>query len=101
MKRVLVIEDDTAIRSSVIDLLDVEGFTTSGAENGLTGVRLAREELPDLIICDIMMPGLNGYGVLDALRQDPTTAREWSMGPMTISPSLLHQTNCSERSGHV
>lgn len=74
MKKVLVIEDDTAIRSSVIDLLDVEGFTTSGAENGLTGVRLAREQLPDLIICDIMMPGLNGYGVLDALRQDPTTA---------------------------
>ena len=51
-----------------------EGFDVIGAEDGLFGVQRAREFLPDLIICDILMPGLDGYGVLEALRKEPVTA---------------------------
>ncbi len=74
MTTILVIEDDEIIRSNVLDLLTAEGFSAIGAENGLVGVRAAREHLPGLIICDIMMPELDGYGVLAALRQDPVTS---------------------------
>jgi YesN/AraC family two-component response regulator len=73
-KKILVIEDDTTTRNMFIDALVAEGFNTIGAENGIVGIQSAQEYLPDLVICDIMMPNLDGYGVLTALRQDPTTA---------------------------
>jgi signal transduction histidine kinase len=73
MTTVLVIEDEAAIRSSLIDLLEIEDFTVIGAANGSIGVQLARENPPDLIICDIMMPSLDGYGVLRELRKNPET----------------------------
>ena len=73
-KKILVIEDDTTTRNMFIDALGAEGFNTIGAENGITGIRIAQEYSPDLVICDIMMPNLDGYGVLAALRQDPATA---------------------------
>jgi EAL domain-containing protein (putative c-di-GMP-specific phosphodiesterase class I) len=74
MKKILVIEDDNLVRSNILELLNGEGFITVGAENGLVGLDLARGFTPDLIICDIMMPQLDGYGVLNRLRQDPTTS---------------------------
>ncbi len=74
MTKVLVIEDEPSLRDNVLDMLAAEGFDAIGAENGLLGVRLAREHLPDLIVCDIMMPTLDGYGVLDELSRDPVTA---------------------------
>jgi two-component system sensor histidine kinase/response regulator len=74
MARILVIEDDHAVRSNLLEILDAEGFSVMGAENGRVGVQLAHDYLPDLVICDIMMPGLDGYGVLTELRQGPTTA---------------------------
>ena len=74
MTQVLVIEDDGNIRDNTLELLEAEGYTAIGAENGLVGVASARAHLPDLIICDIMMPGLDGFDVLDELRQDPVTA---------------------------
>lgn len=74
MTKVLVIEDEPAIRNNLVVLLEKEGFEALPAENGLVGVELARVYHPDLIICDITMPELDGYGVLDKLRQDPTTA---------------------------
>ncbi len=74
MTRVLVIEDDEDIRGDLLELLEGEGYPVSGAHDGLAGVAAARAHLPDLIICDIMMPGLDGFGVLDELRQDPVTA---------------------------
>ena len=52
----------------------MEGFEVIGAENGRAGLQLARQHLPDLIVCDIMMPELDGYGVLEELRQDFATA---------------------------
>ena len=72
--KVLVIEDDGSIRDSLLDLLDAEDYTARGGENGLTGLRLVDEFKPDLIICDIMMPDLDGYGVYDRLQETPTTA---------------------------
>ena len=74
MTKILVIEDEQAIRLNLLKLLSAEGFETLGADNGDYGVELAQNEKPDLIICDILMPGLDGYGVLIALQQDLITA---------------------------
>ena len=74
MTRILVIEDDQDIRNDVLELLEAEGHTVRGAEDGLAGVAAVRTDLPGLIICDIMMPSLDGFGVLDELRHDPVTA---------------------------
>jgi len=72
--KILIIEDDATTCNIFRDTLETEGFETITAENGLIGIQEAQTHLPDLIICDIMMPELDGYGVLDALRQDPVTA---------------------------
>lgn len=74
MKKILVIEDDLNVRSIILDILEAEEFLGVGAENGETGVKLAQEILPDLIICDVMMPELDGYQVLGELRACQTTA---------------------------
>lgn len=74
MTKVLIIEDDKSVQDNVIDILELEGFSVIFADNGLLGVLMARAERPDLIICDIMMPELDGYGVLEQLRQDATTS---------------------------
>jgi signal transduction histidine kinase len=74
MKKILVIEDTPGIREEIIATLGFEGFDAIGAENGKAGVQLAQQHAPELIICDIMMPELDGYGVLRELRQHPATA---------------------------
>jgi two-component system sensor histidine kinase/response regulator len=74
MEKILVIEDAYLLRNDIIETLDLEGFEVIGAENGLVGVQMAREHRPDLIICDIMMPELDGYEVLEELRKDPHLA---------------------------
>ncbi|AOX01420.1 response regulator [Moorena producens PAL-8-15-08-1] len=75
MNKILVIEDEIFIRENLIELLEIEGFEAQGAENGVEGVQLVQQEPPDLILCDVMMPELDGYGVLEVLRQDPATAK--------------------------
>ena len=74
MKKILVIEDRTQTRNLFLECFETEGFQAIGAENGLLGVQLAQEQLPDVVICDLVMPQLDGYGVLTALRQNPATA---------------------------
>ncbi|PIG93308.1 response regulator [Gloeocapsopsis sp. IPPAS B-1203] len=74
MKKILVIEDEPDVRANIIELLEAEDFHVVGAENGFFGAMWAQEYLPDLIICDVRMPELNGYDVLTALRQDSITA---------------------------
>jgi YesN/AraC family two-component response regulator len=74
VKKILVIEDDVPTRNLFVRGLKAKGFYTISAENGRVGIQQAQEQLPDLIICDIMMPELDGYGVLTILRQDPVTA---------------------------
>ncbi|MBI1278155.1 MAG: response regulator [Anaerolineaceae bacterium] len=68
--RILVIEDADALRKDIIEMLTFEGFEVTGAPDGLEGVRSARAKRPDLIICDIMMPQMDGFGVLAELRKD-------------------------------
>jgi len=74
MKKILVIEDDRVIRENILKLLKAEGFDVTGAENGAQGLNAAVSNLPDVILCDVMMPELDGYGVLVALRSNPITA---------------------------
>ncbi|HLP90963.1 MAG TPA: EAL domain-containing response regulator [Nostocaceae cyanobacterium] len=74
MPKILVIEDEESVRENLLDLLEAEDFETIAAANGKIGLNLAITETPDLILCDMMMPEIDGYGVLTALRQDPLTA---------------------------
>ncbi len=73
MKSVLVIEDNKDIRENTKEILDLAGYKTFSAENGKIGVETAIREKPDLIVCDIMMPVLDGYGVLHLLRKNADT----------------------------
>ncbi|MBL1177902.1 hybrid sensor histidine kinase/response regulator [Pantanalinema sp. GBBB05] len=73
MKTVLIIEDDLLVRESIQDWLEIQGFQVLGAENGSLGIQLAQERLPDIILCDVEMPGANGYDVLTELRHNPLT----------------------------
>lgn len=73
-KTILVIEDSEDLRRDIIEMLTMVGYTTSGARNGVVGVDEARRLKPDLILCDIMMPELDGYGVLKTLRENIDTA---------------------------
>jgi signal transduction histidine kinase len=73
MKKILVIEDEQDVRESLIDILNAEDFYAISAENGRIGLKMAAEFQPHLIICDVMMPELDGYGVLTHLRQNPVT----------------------------
>lgn len=73
MKKILVIEDEADMRRNLTTILRLEKFHPLAAENGRIGVELAKKEKPDLILCDIMMPELDGHGVLQALRDDPST----------------------------
>lgn len=74
MKKILVIEDEATVRSNILEILEFEQFDAVSAENGLIGALWAQEYLPDLVICDVMMPEINGYEVLSALRQNQMTA---------------------------
>ncbi|MDC0832751.1 response regulator receiver protein [Leptolyngbya valderiana BDU 20041] len=74
MKKVLVIEDEQILRKNILKILKAEGFESLGAADGYEGIDLARSENPDLIVCDIMMPELDGYGVLKTLQADRETA---------------------------
>ncbi|MEM9510294.1 MAG: response regulator, partial [Cyanobacteria bacterium P01_E01_bin.35] len=68
-----VIEDETHTRKVLLNCLKFEGFKAIEADNGKTGLKLAQEHHPDLIVCDIMMPEIDGYGVLSMLRQQLST----------------------------
>ncbi len=74
MKKILVIEDELTIRENIAEMLEMEGFQPLEAENGKIGLELAMIEKPDLILCDVMMPEINGYEVLMQLRENANTA---------------------------
>ena len=74
MKKILVIEDDSEMRRNIVIVLRLEQYQPIAAENGRVGVELAKREKPDLILCDVTMPELDGYGVLKALHEDTNTA---------------------------
>ena len=70
MKKILLIEDNENIRSNTAEILELSNYTVIEAENGKVGILKAIESKPDLIICDIMMPELDGYGVLHAVQNN-------------------------------
>src|SRR5688572_17095102 len=73
MAKILVIEDEHKMRRNLLTILQMEGFEAVGAENGGEGLKMVETELPDLILCDVMMPDLDGYGVLAKVRANPKT----------------------------
>ena len=74
VKRILIIEDEKKVREQSAALLRLEGYEVFEAGDGRAGVELARRELPDLVLCDITMPAMNGHRVLEALRGETRTA---------------------------
>ena len=74
MKKILVIEDERLVRDNILDCLEDGGYEVIGVDNGQVGLDWASEHKPDLILCDVMLPELDGYEVLRSLRQEPTTA---------------------------
>lgn len=74
MKTILIIEDQPDVRENIDAILELEGYQVMVAEDGEMGVEMAKCHHPDLILCDVMMPKLDGFGVVQALRQDSTTA---------------------------
>jgi signal transduction histidine kinase len=74
MTKVLVIEDEDFLIEEILTTLQFEGFETLEARNGRQGVALAQQHVPDIVVCDIMMPEMDGYAVLEALRADLKTA---------------------------
>lgn len=75
MATILVIEDEESIRVNLLDILECEGFDAMGASNGKEGIEQAQLHRPDVIVCDVMMPDIDGYGVLRQLQENPDTAR--------------------------
>lgn len=73
MKSVLVIDDNQDIRENTAEIMELAGYKTFTAENGKKGIEIAQREKPDVIVCDIMMPELDGYGVLHLIRKNPET----------------------------
>ncbi|GGG33411.1 response regulator [Bizionia arctica] len=73
MRTILLIEDDIVLRENTAELLELSNYKVLTASNGKLGVLMTKKHLPDIIICDIMMPELDGYGVLDELSKNPET----------------------------
>jgi len=73
-RKILVIEDEADLRANVARFLKAEGYEVLTAENGASGVDLAVRQMPDLIVCDITMPEMDGFGVLFSLRENVTTS---------------------------
>jgi CRP/FNR family transcriptional regulator, polysaccharide utilization system transcription regulator len=74
MKKILLIEDNQEVRENIGEILELANYKVVSAENGKIGADLAKKESPDLIICDVMMPELDGFGVLHVLSKNPDTA---------------------------
>ena len=73
MRKILVIEDNDEVRENIAEILELSNYNVITAANGKAGTEIALKEIPDLIICDIMMPALDGYGVLHLLNQHTET----------------------------
>jgi DNA-binding NarL/FixJ family response regulator len=73
-KKILVIEDQAPMRRNIALLLEMAGYEVVTAENGRAGIEAARKQRPDLVLCDVMMPELDGHGVVQSLRAEEATA---------------------------
>lgn len=75
MTMILIIEDHADLRNDITEILGFEGYTVISAGDGTEGLRLAKEEKPDVIVSDIMMPGMDGYEVFRRLHEDAETSK--------------------------
>ena len=73
MTRILLIEDNHSLREEIINVLELEGFDVVTAENGRVGLARLEESIPDLVLCDLMMPDMDGYETIEAIRSNPAT----------------------------
>jgi len=73
MTKILVIEDNDEVREEIVEILRFEGYDVRDAENGRLGLQVVREWAPDAVICDLMMPELDGYATLETVRGNPAS----------------------------
>jgi DNA-binding response OmpR family regulator len=73
-KRILIVEDDPSVLRATSYILEKEGYDVITAQNGLEGLKKAREDNPDLLILDVMLPGIDGFEICHNLRGEPETA---------------------------
>jgi len=71
MKRILLIEDNHSLREEILNVLELEGYEVVTAENGRIGLERLAESVPDLVVCDLMMPDMDGYETIQAIRGNP------------------------------
>ena len=74
-KKILIVEDDPSFSRAINHIVEKEGYEVITASNGMTGLRMAKEDNPDLLILDVMLPGLDGFEICSRLRQDPPTTK--------------------------
>ncbi|HEY4712555.1 MAG TPA: response regulator [Dehalococcoidia bacterium] len=74
-KKVLIIEDDPSFSRAVCHIVEKEGYSVITASNGITGLRMAKEDKPDLLILDVMLPGVDGFEICSRLRNEPQTTK--------------------------
>ncbi|HML21447.1 MAG TPA: response regulator [Aggregatilinea sp.] len=74
MARIIVIEDEEPLRESILTLLSFEGYEASGAADGYSGLAQIRQQIPDAIICDLMLPGIDGFEIVKTIHSEPATA---------------------------
>lgn len=89
MKKLIVIEDESALREEIVDILKFEGYKILSADNGATGLQLIRQEKPDLVLCDIMMPEMDGFEVLEKLKSESPE----SLPPFIFITALTERHN--------
>ena len=71
MKHILLVEDNDNIRENLAEIMELAGYTVQTAANGRLGLAMAMQYVPDLVVCDIMMPELDGFGVLEGMKKEP------------------------------
>ena len=74
-KKILIVEDDPSFSRAINHIIQKEGYDVITASNGMTGLRMAKEDNPDLLILDVMLPGLDGFEICNRLRHEPQTAK--------------------------
>ena len=92
---ILLIEDNLHVRENTAEILELSGYKVATASNGKEGVELAQTQIPDLIICDIMMPELDGYEVLRILKKNASTANI----PFIFFTAKVESSDCQKSIG--
>ena len=94
MKKALIIEDNDDIREGTAEILDLAGYETLTAKNGKIGVDLAVKHLPDIILCDIMMPELDGYETMKIIRKNIKHKDFYELLPTQFEELLFPNSIC-------